>query len=51
MAGTKLIIFDLGKVVFDVSFERVFQYWAQKSGQNIRDIADKFVFLGWNMKR
>ena len=40
----KAIIFDLGKVIFDLSFDRTFQYWANISGQNINMIKRKFSF-------
>ncbi len=38
------LIFDLGKVVFDVSFDRTFQFWASASGQRFADIKSKFLF-------
>ena len=40
----KAIIFDLGKVVFDLSFDRVFQYWSDASGKPFGDIKGKFQF-------
>lgn len=40
----KAIIFDLGKVVFDLSFDRIFQSWANTSRQEFQDIKRKFVF-------
>jgi len=40
----KAIIFDLGNVVFDVSFERVFQSWALASGHDARVLEQKFLF-------
>ncbi len=40
----KAIIFDLGKVVFDVSFDRSFQYWATSSDRQFDDIKNKFQF-------
>lgn len=40
----KAIIFDLGKVVFDLSFDRVFQFWANASGGQIDGIKSKFKF-------
>lgn len=42
----KALIFDLGKVVFDLSFDNVFQYWAAASGQQAEDIKRKFQFDG-----
>lgn len=44
MAEFKLIIFDLGKVVFDVSFERVFVKWAGFSGKPVDLIRENFRF-------
>ena len=44
MAKYKAIIFDLGKVVFDLSFDRVFQSWATASGKQFNDIKNKFQF-------
>ena len=44
MTTYKAIIFDLGKVVFDLSFDRVLQYWANASGKKFTDIQSKFQF-------
>jgi len=44
MTDIKAIIFDLGKVVFDLSFERVFQSWATSSGGQFDDIKSRFMF-------
>ena len=44
MSKFKAIIFDLGKVVFDLSFDRVFDAWANSSGKKFDEIKDKFVF-------
>jgi len=44
MTNIKAIIFDLGKVVFDISFERVFQSWATSSGRQLDDIKSRFMF-------
>ena len=38
------IIFDLGKVVFDLSFDRVFYFWASYTGGQFSDIKSKFQF-------
>lgn len=38
------IIFDLGKVVFDLSFDRVFQFWATASGKSFDHIKNRFRF-------
>ena len=40
----KAIIFDLGKVIFDLSFDRVFQYWSLASNKGIEELKDKFRF-------
>jgi glucose-1-phosphatase len=44
MAKYQSIIFDLGKVVFDLSFDRVFKFWAIASDKHFEDIKSKFVF-------
>jgi putative hydrolase of the HAD superfamily len=44
MTTYKAIIFDLGKVVFDLSFDRIFQYWSDASGKPFDDIKSKFKF-------
>ena len=44
MYNYKAIIFDLGKVVFDLSFDRTFQFWANASGREFDDIKNKFQF-------
>lgn len=44
MSDIKAIIFDLGKVVFDLSFDRVFESWAVSSAMDVEVIKDKFVF-------
>ena len=40
----KALIFDLGNVIFGVSFERSFQYWAKASGQPAELLAERFKF-------
>ena len=40
----KAIIFDLGKVVFDLSFDRVFYFWAHASGVKYDEIKSNFRF-------
>ncbi len=44
METYEALIFDLGKVVFDLSFDKVFQFWASASGQQASVIKDKFQF-------
>ena len=41
---TKAVIWDLGNVVFDVSFDRVFQSWGKACGQDIEKIKKGFSF-------
>jgi len=43
MEKIKLAIFDLGNVIFKVSFNNAFNYWASKSGKTIEDISNKFL--------
>ena len=40
----KALIFDLGKVVFDLSFERVFQSWAKGSNGQAYELKARFQF-------
>lgn len=40
----KALVFDLGKVVFDLSFDRVFQSWATASGKPAETIKKRFRF-------
>jgi FMN phosphatase YigB (HAD superfamily) len=40
----KALIFDLGKVVFDLSFERVFQSWAKASNGQAHELKAMFQF-------
>jgi len=44
METYEALIFDLGKVVFDLSFDKVFQFWASASGQQANAIKDRFQF-------
>ncbi|MEO8088035.1 MAG: HAD family phosphatase [Bacteroidota bacterium] len=44
MGNFSAIIFDLGKVVFDLSFDWTFQYWAKVSGKPFDDIRSRFRF-------
>lgn len=44
MTTYKALIFDLGKVVFDLSFDRVFQYWANASTGQYDELKGKFWF-------
>lgn len=41
---TKALIFDLGKVVFDLSFDRTFESWAKSSGKTVQEIRSGFAF-------
>lgn len=40
----KALIFDLGKVAFDPSFDRCFHYWAQASCKPFENIKSAFHF-------
>jgi putative hydrolase of the HAD superfamily len=44
METFRSIVFDLGKVVFDLSFDRVFKSWATSSGKQFNEIKSRFVF-------
>jgi len=44
MTAIKAIIFDLGKVIFDLSFDRVYQSWANSSGREFEEIKSQFGF-------
>jgi len=44
METYEALIFDLGKVVFDLSFDKVFQFWASASGQKAETLKGKFQF-------
>ncbi|KPD03838.1 glucose-1-phosphatase [Moellerella wisconsensis] len=39
-----LYIFDMGNVIIDIDFNRVFQKWSDLSGTPVEDIAEKFTF-------
>jgi epoxide hydrolase-like predicted phosphatase len=38
------LIFDLGKVIFDLSFDKVFQFWASASSQQADALKGRFQF-------
>jgi putative hydrolase of the HAD superfamily len=38
------IIFDLGNVIINISFDKIFEYWAQVSGREVQEIKQKFEF-------
>lgn len=44
MTDTKAIIFDLGKVIFDVSFDKAFELWAKNSNRQLDEIKSIFRF-------
>lgn len=44
MTGFKGIIFDLGKVVFDLSFDKTFESWAWNSSKPFTDLKNAFRF-------
>lgn len=38
------IIFDLGNVIINISFDKIFEYWARVSGRQVKEIKQKFEF-------
>lgn len=44
MNSYKALIFDLGNVVFEYSFDLTFQYWASASGKTFEEIKNNFIF-------
>lgn len=44
MIAYKAVIFDLGKVVFDLSFDRVFRYWAKASAKRYAELKGNFRY-------
>jgi epoxide hydrolase-like predicted phosphatase len=44
MTRYKALVFDLGKVVFDFSFDRTFVFWAKATGKTFEEVKDRFVF-------
>ncbi len=44
------LIFDLGNVIFNISFDNMFAYWAQVTGFNAVEIKKKFAFNGMYCK-
>lgn len=44
MTACKALVFDLGKVVFDLSFDRVFQAWATASNAPYDALKSAFTF-------
>lgn len=40
------LLFDLGGVLIDIDFDRVFRHWASLSGRPLPDIREQFVFDG-----
>ncbi|MFK7964921.1 MAG: HAD-IA family hydrolase [Burkholderiaceae bacterium] len=43
LARPELIIFDLGGVIIDIDFSRVFQHWARLTGQDAQQIQQRFA--------
>ena len=41
--NTKLVVFDLGNVLFTFSVERAFNYWAAKTGESAELLKSRFV--------
>ena len=44
MAGVEAVLFDLGGVIIDIDFGRVFSRWAALSPLSAEQIAERFVF-------
>ncbi len=44
MSPYKALIFDLGNVVFDLSFDRIFQHWAAASNRQADELKATFQF-------
>jgi putative hydrolase of the HAD superfamily len=42
MSEYKTIVFDLGNVVFNISFDKMFDYWAKVGGCEINRIKERF---------
>jgi epoxide hydrolase-like predicted phosphatase len=40
----QVIIFDLGNVIINISFDKIFEYWAQASGFAVKEIKQRFEF-------
>ncbi len=37
-------MFDLGNVIINISFDKIFEYWAQATGRAVREIKQRFEF-------
>ena len=46
MNNYKAIIFDLGNVIVNISFDNVFEYWTKISNRNSDDFKNNFQFNG-----
>ncbi len=44
MKKYQAIIFDLGNVVINISFDKIFEYWAKMSGRDANELKQKFEF-------
>jgi putative hydrolase of the HAD superfamily len=47
MAGEshiKVVVFDLGNVIFDISFDRMYGYWAERNGVSVKQLRERLVF-------
>ncbi|MBI5715734.1 MAG: HAD family phosphatase [Chloroflexi bacterium] len=44
MAHDKALIFDLGNVVFKISFDNAFGYWANAAKADLKQIKDNYAF-------
>lgn len=44
MGDRRAIVFDLGNVVFDISFDRMYRYWAERNGIGADELKERLVF-------
>jgi HAD superfamily hydrolase (TIGR01509 family) len=38
------IVLDLGNVVFDISFDKMYRYWAERNGVDVEELKERLVF-------
>ncbi len=44
MHNIKTIVFDLGNVVFDISFDNMYGYWSERYGVALEELRERLVF-------
>lgn len=44
MDDVSTIVLDLGNVVFDISFEKMYRYWAKRNGVDAEKLKERLVF-------